>query len=137
MSKQTNILFVCKHNRFRSIFAEAFFKKYNQNKGISVKSAGPIRGSPISKEVKTLAKKYGLKTKKAPKGLSSSLMVWTDVIIIVADDVPKSLFSKSRKQGKKIISFKIPDTESNKLEEMEKIVKMIDGKVKKLTENLR
>ncbi len=33
-----NVLFVCKHNRFRSKVAEAFAKKYIR--GINVKSAG-------------------------------------------------------------------------------------------------
>ena len=45
-----SILFVCKYNRFRSRVAEAYFKKINKNKNISVKSAGIIKGNlPLDK----------------------------------------------------------------------------------------
>ena len=50
-NKKTNILFVCKYNRFRSKIAEAYFNKINKNKLVSVKSAGIIRGNPVSKDI--------------------------------------------------------------------------------------
>ena len=36
------ILFVCRHNRFRSKVAEAIFNKLNKNKEIQIESAGLI-----------------------------------------------------------------------------------------------
>jgi len=36
------ILFVCKHNRFRSKVAEAFFNKLKKNKKIKAESAGLV-----------------------------------------------------------------------------------------------
>ena len=43
-----NILFVCKHNVFRSKIAEAYFKKVNQNREINAKSAGIIKADIIN-----------------------------------------------------------------------------------------
>ena len=132
---KTNILFVCRYNRFRSLLAEAFFNKYNKNKNIKAKSAGVIMGNPLGKNIKELARKYKLKIKKSPSGLSSKLMVWQNLTILVADDIPESLFDKNKEYGKKVVVWKIPDAKTDSMEEMETISREIDKKTKQLVKS--
>ena len=58
-----NILFICRYNRFRSVIAEGFFKKYNKNKKHKAKSAGLIIGTPMNREVKKVARDLKIKIK--------------------------------------------------------------------------
>lgn len=128
------ILFVCKYNRFRSKIAEAYFKKINKNNKIKVSSSGLIKGFPSSKYIIGAAKKYGLKIKKQTKTLSSKILYNTSLIVIVADNVPESLFKnyKARK-----ILWKIKDTKDTNKRKMEKIISQIMKKVDNLNKNLK
>ena len=140
MSKENKkILFVCKWNRFRSKIAEAFFKKYNKNRSYKAKSAGIIRGHyPLSKYQVAVAKEFGIKLAGKPRGLDIKLMRWQNTIVIVADDVPPSLFKKSQKNhNKKLIVWKIPDVKNNNKEEIRKTIKMIYNKVRNLVKKLK
>jgi protein-tyrosine-phosphatase len=135
--KKTNILFVCRYNRFRSRIAEAYFKKINKNKNIQVKGAGLIKGSPIGGEGDKIAKqKYGLNISGKPQGLSSKLLAWQNITIVVADDVPLAVFDRNKKYGKKVISWKIKDvdTKNGRTPEkvIEEIIKKVNGFVKLL-----
>ncbi|MEI6731500.1 MAG: hypothetical protein WCK90_02345 [archaeon] len=130
------ILFVCKYNRFRSKIAEAFFNKYNKNPKNEAKSAGPIEGQAISPEILEVAKKNNLELTSKPQGLSSALLVWQDLTIVVADNVPKELFNEQAKYGKKTEFWDISDSQSDKIEEMQPIVKSIELKVKDLINRL-
>ncbi len=127
-----NVLFVCRYNRFRSVMAEAFFKRYNTNPSIHVKSAAPIRGGPQRESILKAAKEFNLKIKTHPSGLTSRLMRWQDVTVVVADDVPAALFDKNKKLGKKVIAWKIPDAHNDTVQERVKITRMIQKKVKAL-----
>ena len=99
-----NILFVCKWNRFRSKIAEAFFNKYNRNENYKARSAGVVRGHlPLNKNEVSGAKKFGINLGERPRGLTSELMGWQDIIIIVANDVPGILFEDNKNHGKKTI----------------------------------
>ena len=118
------ILFVCKYNRFRSRIAEAYFNKINKNKNIIAKSAGIIRGNSLDSKLINLAKKFGLNIRGKPKNLSIDLLKWQNMIVVVADNVPASLFKKRWARGKKLIIWKIPDREES--------VKPIIKKVNKL-----
>ena len=124
-----NILFICKYNRFRSKIAEAFFNKLNKNKNHKAKSAGIIRGSPISKEIIDSAKDFGIVIKSKPKGLTTKLLKWQDMAIIVGDDIPKQIFKDNKKYDKKLIVWKIPDTASNKKKDIKKIILQIKIKI--------
>lgn len=128
-----HILFVCRYNRFRSVLAEAFFNKYNKDKSAIAKSAAPIKGMPLSDNVKELAKEFKIKIKNKPHGLTSKLMKWQNITVIVADDVPSALFDKNKKYGKKVISWHIADVKGNNQKE---IAKKIENKVIELVENL-
>ena len=73
--KKTNILFVCKHNMFRSRVAEAYFKKINRNKNIVADSAGIIRGRyPLVQKEINATKSCGIDIIGKPKGLSIDLI---------------------------------------------------------------
>jgi len=129
------ILFVCKNNRFRSKIAEAYFKKINKNKNIKFSSAGIFRGSPIKKQTKEIIKKFNIIIKGKPRTISTDLLKKQDLIIIVANDVPKSIFNK--KYFKKIKIWKIPDSYIVNKKKIEKIIKKIIKKVDKLNRRLK
>lgn len=130
-----NILFICKWNRFRSKLAETYFKKINKNKKIKVKSAGLIKGRSLTKYQIRLAKRFDIKIGGKPQGLSSKLLKWQDITIIVADDIPSSIFLKDNEYKKKLIIWKFPDlkTEEQIINKIIKpLMKRIDNLVKKL-----
>ncbi len=131
-----NILFVCKYNRFRSRIAEAYFNKINKNKNIKTKSAGLFKGNPLSPFTVGIAKKMGLDIRGKVKGISSKMLEWQNVTIVVANDVPKAAFNKNVKYGKKVIVWKIKDVKYEKKGETEKLVKIIMGKIDLLNKEL-
>ncbi len=143
-----NILFICKHNVFRSKVAEAYFNKINRNKEINADGAGIIEADVLSKaEIKVsnfqrkIAKEFEIDVIKGSKSLSISLLRKQDIIIIVADDVPGYIFNNKNylKPNLKIITWKIPDikgTECNRTFITEDIKKIMN-KVEKLVEELK
>lgn len=129
-SDKTNILFVCRHNRFRSKIAEAYFKKINKNPSIIVKSAGLIKGSyPLDKEEVKVAKKLKIKLSGKPNPLSMNDLKETDILVIVADNVPKKIFDYNHHK-RKIIIWRIKDVNGNESKTLiEKRIKEIMNKV--------
>ncbi len=132
-----NILFVCKHNRFRSKVAEAFFNKLNKNKNYQSSSAGLIYGEyPLDRIEVNVAKKIGLKLNGKPKPLNMKLLGRQDIVVIVADNIPLNLFNGGR-YGKKKIVWKIPDVVTHTEDEVRKIINDIESHVKKFVESLK
>ncbi len=127
------ILFICKHNRFRGKIAEACFKKINKNKKIKVASAGVFKGIPVAKTVINIGKELGIKINKKTIGLREEYLNEFDIIVIVADNVPISLF----KGAKKIMKWNISDSSQNDKKSIEKIMKEIFKKVKELNKRLK
>ena len=123
-----NILFVCKYNRFRSKVAEAYFSKINRNKNVRAKSAGLISGTPISREQKKIVREFGINIRGKPCGLSSKLLKWQNVTVVVADDVPPEIFKDNKDYGKETIVWNIPDRN----ESVKEIIKRVDELNKKL-----
>ena len=130
------ILFVCRYNRFRSRIAEAYFKKINKNKGIKVDSAGIFKGRPIDSLEKTITKTQGVSIGGSPKSMSSVLLSKQDIIIIVADDVPKELFKYEGRYLQKVIVWGIKDNSTGNRKKIEIIVKKIKKKVDLLVKQL-
>jgi len=120
-----NILFVCKHNRFRSKLAEGIFNKLDIGKKFKVKSAGIIKGYPVAKEVMKISKEKGIKVNRETNCFREEYLRWADIIIIVADNVPKNLFNH-----KKVVVWKIKDTN----QENEKGIEDRYNKIEKLVE---
>jgi len=132
-----NILFICKHNVFRSRAAEAYFKKINKNKKIKVTSAGVLTGTnikPSLNERKAL-KEQGIKIILKPKNATVPLLKKQDLVIIVADDVPLKLFN-NKDYVKKVIHWRIPDVLDNSKEKSTKTVNLIKKRVEKLEKEL-
>jgi len=134
--KETHILFVCKYNRFRSKLAEDIFKRINGKSNIKVKSAGVIRGNSIDKNQAKVVRSQGFELKGPPRGISSELLRWQDILVIVANDVPKGLFKDNKRYGRKTILWKIPDAKTNDDKEIIRIVSFIKKKVERLVEDL-
>jgi len=130
------ILFVCKHNRFRSKIAEAFFNEFNKNKKNVAKSAGIIRGSSLDNRIVSIAKKLKLTIVGKPTELSTDLLRWQDITIVVADNVPPSIFTSSKNYFKKVIVWKIPDTESKNTKRVNEIISQIETKMRNFVDKL-
>lgn len=127
------ILFICKHNRFRSRIANSYFRKINKDKKIKVDSCGLIKGIAVSKNVISVAKRYGINIEGKTKGLDEKSLLSRDIFIIVADDVPKSILKRF---NKKIIIWKIEDASQSDKKAVEKVIKKIMNKVEKLIKDL-
>lgn len=127
------ILFVCKYNRFRSRIAESYFKKLNKNKKIKINSAGLIKGDAVNKKVIDVAKDYGLSIKGNTKGLEERMLLEYDLIVVVADNVPRNFF---RRFYNKLIYIPIKDANSNNEREVRNRIKEIINKLKKLNKTI-
>ena len=124
-----NVLFICKFNRFRSKIAEALFNKLNVDCKNKAKSAGIVKGNPVSRDVAKIAKNLGLKISIKPRKLTANLLKWSDLIVIVANNVSEKPFKNGLKKGKKIIVWKIKDCEENNRKEICKIIGQIKARV--------
>ena len=129
------ILFVCKHNRFRSKSGEAFFLKYNKDKKNEVKSAGvmldPIFPFMHTNVVLALEKMKAPPISEKARQIDEKLIAWADLIIIVADNVNPEIFS-----GKKEEVWKVSDTDQSDVPGIAKREKIIEKKVKQLIKRL-
>ena len=134
-----NILFVCKYNRFRSQIAESYFRKINKNKSIKADSAGMIRGDyPLDRLQVSIAGRLGVKIGgKRPKAFDTNLLRRQDIIIIAADNVPKSIFKYKGRYIQRIIEWKIPDEENGIIRNNERIIRMVKEKVEDLVRSLK
>ena len=140
------ILFICKHNVFRSRTAEVLFNKYNKNKKYSANSAGLIKyekkdliGDKGYHAEKDAWKELGLKVNLNSKALDSSVLKNIDIVVIVADDVPKEIFNDKITKAK-VILWKIKDVKSdykNKHAVAMNSIKQIDKKVLGFVRSLR
>ena len=141
-----NILFVCKHNVFRSKMAEAYFKKINKNKKIKIASAGIIKPDILNRTQKNIikfqrktARGFGIEIKDNANQMSLSLLKKQDLIIVVADNIPEKMFKDFyTKPTLKIVKWKIPDAKGDKndvfliKEDIKRIIKKVDSLVKQL-----
>jgi protein arginine phosphatase len=127
VKRNLRVLFICKHNALRSRIAEAHLKKINKN--IDVKSAGIISGGKTSKDEDRVLKNNGFVFKKKFNVVSRPVIMWADIIIIVANDIPKKIF-QWKPEKKDIRVWKVKDSftgASDKL--VEKIITDITCKV--------
>ena len=133
------ILFVCKHNVFRSRIAEFYFKKFNKNKDYSASSAGilkwnkrDIKGDKAYEAEKKAAKRFGIDLSVKSRGIDSSTLKDTDILVIVADDVPAKLFKKEKSFRGKVLVWKVKDVtirDKNKRKVAENSIKVINKKI--------
>lgn len=131
------ILFICKHNKFRSKVGESIFNKLNKNKKIIAESAGIIGSeNPTPNSVIEALKEKGYDVKrKVAKRVDSVKIKDYNLIIIVADNV-NPLFFKDSFNGK-IIWWKISDCMDTDIEGIKKRVDQIEENVKELVKDLK
>ena len=135
--KQKKILFVCKYNRFRSQIAEQFFKEYNKDKNISARSAGIFKGLyPLDKTESNSAKEFGIEIKKEPEAISIEVLRNIDVVVIVANDVPKELFLYEGRYLQEVEKWEIPDNFDGNQDRIKRIIRKIELKVRGLIKKL-
>ena len=142
--KKLNILFICKSNIFRSKVAEAYFKKINKNKKLKVTSAGIFMRSSLQKEQAEVVKEMGINIKGKSRSMTSKMIRQQDIIINVANDIPKSLFNKTFmddiKFKGKVINWDIKDIaylKKGSIKERTKItINQIIKKVDKLNKDI-
>ena len=132
------ILFVCKYNRFRSQFAEKYFRRINKN--LKVSSAGIIKvDKPLTlgekKRKNYVKKKFEINLTPKSRGIKVSLLENQDKIIVIANDIPKSVFNHPNWKNK-IIIWNIPDELGANKEKINKIVSFIMKKVDNLVKSL-
>lgn len=125
-----NILFVCKWNRFRSKAAEAIFNKVNTNNNFHAKSAGFFPGVPVSEDIVKAGKNIGVEINGEQSEISHNLAMWSDYIIIVAEDVPEIIFDDfANNDGKKVLHWKMKDIIGTDVKKREKIMLQIQEKI--------
>ena len=131
------ILFICKYNRFRSRVAEAYFKKRNKNKNIKATSAGLVKGFlPLDNNQVKIAKRFGVNILGKPKTFSMDMLKEQDKIIVIVDDIPKTIFNYKWYKDK-VTFWKIKDVlEGTDNKGNERIIKSIFKKVDALIKKL-
>lgn len=135
--KKKRILFVCKHNRFRSKVAEAFFKKYNLNKNYEARSAGILPGVyPLDKMQIKVSRDFGIDLKGKPKPITMDLLKKIDIVVIVADNVPSEVLS-NKKYGRAERIWNISDVYTHNYNDNKKTISQIEKKVIEFVEELR
>jgi len=133
------ILFVCKYNAFRSRIAEEYFNKIKKNKKIKAISRGLIYGGPADIEQIELGKEMlNVDINKRPAlQLTMEDLRTSDLIVNVADDVPKIIFNlNSGIFFKKLVCWNIKDEHYKNKKNIKKIILKIQRKVDKLNKDL-
>jgi protein-tyrosine-phosphatase len=126
------ILFICKHNVFRSRVAEEYFNKINQNKGVTVMSRGLVMGGSSDSEQRSVARELlGVNiAKRGPLPLKKDELEETDKIIVVADDIPRVFFDyQIMTIQPKVEIWKIHDEQLKRKSNIKKTVLKIKKKV--------
>ena len=129
-----NVLFICKHNRFRSKAAEVLFNFYNQNKKNKAKSAGiHLDVMNVAENVHRVLREKGIENvDNLPRAVDKKLIKWADKIIIVADNVSAEGFPMGKTE-----TWEISDCDQGDLEGIRERVEKIELKVKDLLERLK
>ena len=129
-----DVLFVCVENAGRSQMAEAFFRKFTENK-FNVISAGTIPSAKLNSIVVEVMKEIGIDmTKQSPKTVSDS-MVSNSFRTINMGCMDKescpSLFVKD------VINWNIPDPKEKTIEQVREIRDQIKSEVLNLIATIK
>jgi len=86
---------------------------------------------------KSVAKKFGVEIKGNSKPVNLKELIKADLIVVVANDIPKIMFNYWIKPvNKKVIIWKIKDEQRMNKKNIQKIVLKIKRKVSKLIKRL-
>lgn len=136
-----NILFVCKHNRFRSKVAEALFRHHYRGESVRVKSAGlaiDIMHPYVARTVMSEMKQRGVSMRDdGAVKIDSFLLKWADRLIIVANNVSPDMFrDKEMIQGKPVTFWDIADVSESDASGIKRKVNDIELNVLALVKTL-
>jgi arsenate reductase (thioredoxin) len=128
-----DVLFVCVENAGRSQMAEAFFRKFTENK-FNVISAGTIPSAKLNPTVVEVMKEIGIDmTKQSPKTISDSMISDSFRTINMGcmdkESYP-SLFVKD------VIDWNIPDPKEKTIEQVREIRDQIKSKILNLISSI-
>ena len=124
-----DVLFVCVENAGRSQMAEAFFRKFTENK-FNVISAGTIPSAKLNPTVVEVMKEIGIDmTKQSPKTISDSMISDSFRTINMGCMDKKSCPSLFLKD---VIDWNIPDPKEKTIEQVRGIRDQIKSEVLKL-----
>src|SRR3990172_5316899 len=128
-----NILFVCKHNRFRSKVAEALFRHCYKGDSVRVKSAGVIIDMMhpyVSRGAYSVLRERGISLRDdGAVALDSFLFKWADKIIIVADNVSPDMFrNKELLENKSVKIWPVQDVSETDIEGIRRKINEIEKK---------
>ncbi len=130
------ILFVCKHNRFRSKVAEAIFNKLNKNKEIKAESAGILTDDLrpyVAEIVIEVMRQKSYRIYGKPRQLTKNMVNDFDMVVIVADNVNKEFFNDFFED---IVQWQISDCNAGEIDKIKQTIEKIEENVKDLLKNL-
>ena len=131
-----NILFVSKYNNVRSKIAEAYFNKLNKLKQLHCQSGGLFRGHPTPTNVMEIAREHRLSLKTSQTALSTYLLEKHDLVILVADDVPTSIFRKDNPYVNAFVWWKVASPNMKDAVSIETTMRDIEKRVQVLLNEL-
>ena len=108
--------------------------------GLISYSKKDLAGNKSYELEKKIGKKYGLKFNGNSKSANSKILKKTDILVIVADDIPAGFFDNESAFGGKIARWKIPDVrkkDKNKEEIIEKSIIFTERKKKEFVKGLK
>lgn len=124
-----NILFICKHNKFRSKVAEALFLLYNKDRDIKVRSAGiqmDFLDPLVSINTKRVLAEFGAGVvDNRSRPIDNILLKWADLFVVVADDVSAEEFPEEKTEV-----WGIADADRDNIEEVRRRVKEINLRIR-------
>jgi len=132
------LLFICKHNRFRSKVGEAIFNTINKNKNIAAESAGILIDEVhlyVAKSVVKIMKEEGYSIGGIPRRVDIKKINNYELLVIVADNVDPLFFKDSFKG--KIIWWKVHDCDERDLDGIRERIGDIKKRVRKLVEEMK
>lgn len=129
--ERMKILFICRHNCFRSRIAEEYMKQHSKHE---IDSAGliPSTDGPLPVQI-AVAKTYGIDIENKAKGITASFLNSFDIIVNTADDIPISLLQHKSYNKAELIGWNIPDVDEAKplggqcMAIIERIIKYCDN----------
>jgi protein-tyrosine-phosphatase len=137
LEEKMKILFICKHNRFRSKVAEIIFNNLNKNPERTAHSAGLLldKSHPyVEKKVLEILNKKGYDAKNSkPKQATRGFTEGFDLVVIVANDISSEFF---RGIVPKVKRWNIKDCGKDEDNTIEKTMGKIETRVKSLINNL-
>ena len=129
------ILFICKHNRFRSKVAEAIASKLDTRCKKEYKSAGvqiDLMRPYVAESVKEILNERGFQIEnEQSRQVNEQDLKWADKIVIVANNVSPTIFG-----NKEVEVWRIEDADESEKEKIEKIVSKIEKRVNELISEL-